>query len=246
MKAEGLFIENLDHPGPQEQRQEARKHRRALVEGRGLIGLGLGLLALFGLITATVLFLDPLAVDVPITRELQEVNFGPFNWLMVEVSAPGFWPWSLIFPVVVIAVVALLRRVVEAAFLALASLAAAASDVVKALVHRERPSEDLVHVMRHSDTFSFPSGHVTQYVLFLGFSFYLAYTLLRPGPLRTVLLVLTGGLVLLVGPSRIWMGQHWASDVLGGYTLGFGLLLLIIWTYRAWEARFVRKEEQQV
>src|SRR5438093_1407736 len=150
MKAKGLSLENINHPSsPQEEKQEASKHRRALVQGRGLIGLGFALLALFGLITAAVLV--------------------------------------------------------------------------------------------HLTTFSFPSGHVTQYVLFFGFSFYLAYTLLKPGPLRTALLVFTGGMVLLVGPSRVWMGQHWASDVLGGYTLGFGLLLLVIWAYRVWEARFVRQ-----
>src|SRR5437899_982104 len=127
MKAKGLSLENIDHPSPQEERQEARKHRRALVQGRGLIGLGFALLALFGLITAAVLFLDPLAFDVPITREVQEINFGLFNWLLVAVSAPGFAPWSFIFPVVIIAIVGLLKRVVEAGFLALASLAAVAS-----------------------------------------------------------------------------------------------------------------------
>ena len=41
------------------------------------------------------------------------------------------------------------------------------------------------------------------------------------------------------------MGQHWASDVLGGYTLGFGLLLLVIWAYRAWEARLIQQKERQ-
>jgi membrane-associated phospholipid phosphatase len=225
---------------PQEAQQEQRKHRQALFRGRVLFGLGLMLLILFGAVTASIVLLDPLALDVPITREVQELQFGPFGWLLVAVSAPGFEPWNFIFPVAIILGVVLLRRFVEAVFLSFASILAFWSDVIKALVERARPSGDLVQVFQHISGYSFPSGHVTQYTLFFGFCFYLAFTLLKPGWLRTVLLVFCGAMVLLVGPSRIWMGQHWASDTLGGYTLGFGLLLLLIWAYRGWEERLVR------
>jgi membrane-associated phospholipid phosphatase len=244
MKSQDLSLDKLAHKTPAQERQEARKHRGALIRGRRLIALGLLMLALFGAITAAVLFLDPLALDVPITREVQDLNFGPFNWLLLAVSAPGFAPWNFIFPVVIILGLALFRRFAEAAFLLLASLAATLADLVKVLVHRGRPSADLVQVIGHPNTFSFPSGHVTQYVLFFGFSFYLTYTLMKPGLLRTLLLIFTAGMVLLVGPSRVWMGQHWASDVLGGYTLGFGLLLLVIWAYRGWEARRVKQVDR--
>ena len=58
--------------------------------------------------------------------------------------------------------------------------------------------------------------------------------------MRNAGLALMAAIILLIGPSRIWMGQHWASDVLGGYTLAFGLLLLVIWGYRGWLARLAR------
>ncbi|MFL5731860.1 MAG: phosphatase PAP2 family protein [Chloroflexia bacterium] len=242
MKADSLSLDKLNRKSPTEKRQEAGKHRRALIRGRQLIALGIVLLALFGMLTAAVLLLNPLVLDVPITREVQEVNLGPLDFLMRAVSAPGFWPWNGIFPVVIIVVLALFKRVVEAAFLALASIATSLAEVVKVLVHRGRPSADLVKVIGHPNTFSFPSGHVTQYVLFFGFSFYLAFTLMKPGVPRTLILAFSAAMVLLVGVSRIYMGQHWASDVLGGYTLGFGLLLLIIWGYRAWEERSVKRK----
>ena len=64
---------------------------------------------------------------------------------------------------------------------------------------------------------------------------------MRPGLLRTLVLCVCAAMILLVGISRIWLGEHWASDVLGGYTLGFGLLLLVIWAYRSWEARHLAR-----
>lgn len=229
----------IDKPGssPLDEDREIRRHARSFMRGRTLVGLGVALLALFALVTGFVLFLDPLALDVPITRELQKIDFQPFGDLMRWVSWPGFSPQNFIWPVlVIVAVGVLLKRVAEAAFLALAAVANFATDLVKLLVHRGRPTPDLVHVVGTSNTYSFPSGHVTQYVLFFGFCFYLAFTLMKRGLLRSLLLVLCGALVVLVGPSRIWLGNHWFSDVLGGYTLGTGLLLLIIWGYRSWEA----------
>jgi membrane-associated phospholipid phosphatase len=219
---------------------DPRQARRALLRGGTLIGAGLVLLVLFGAVTAGVLLLDPLTLDVPITREIQEAQWGPLDALLLAVSAPGFAPWNFVWPVVIIGAVALARRFAEAAFLALATVASGASEVVKALVHRGRPSADLVHVIGNPSSYSFPSGHVTQYTLFFGFCFYLIWTLVPRGWLRNAGLALMAALVLLVGPSRIWMGQHWASDVLGGYTLAFGLLLLVIWGYRGWLARLAR------
>ena len=93
--------------------------------------------------------------------------------------------------------------------------------------------------------YSFPSGHVTEYTLFFGFCFYLAFTLLKKGVLRTVLLSICAIMIILIGPSRIWLGAHWASDVLGGYTLALGLLLLVIWAYRKWEERAVDKPKNE-
>ncbi|HUS15651.1 MAG TPA: phosphatase PAP2 family protein, partial [Chloroflexia bacterium] len=120
------------------------------------------------------------------------------------------------------------------------------ADVVKAVVQRARPTEPLVYVVQnsHLDGSSFPSSHVVEYTLVFGFCFYLVFTLMKHGALRTLLLVLSGAMVLLIGPSRIDMGQHWASDVLGGYTLGFGLLLIVIWAYRGWEARHLARQDR--
>ena len=76
------------------------------------------------------------------------------------------------------------------------------------------------------------------YVGFFGFVWFLVYTLLKRSWRRTATLTILGIFIALVGLSRIYLGQHWASDVLGAYLLGTLTLLVNIWFYRWGKKRF--------
>ena len=230
---------------PAAARVEAKTHGRALFRGRAILSLGLALLVVFGVLTALVAGLKPEQFDLPITQLVQKLNTIPLlDNLLIAVSEPGFAPWSYLVPAVLVVAWLVARRVAEALFLVLATLGTAGADVVKALIHRTRPTDALVHVVHNTnlDGSSFPSSHVVEYTLVFGFCFYLLATLLKPGAGRTIGLALCAAMIILVGPSRIAMGQHWASDVLGGYALGFGLLLVVVWAYRGWEARLAARQ----
>jgi membrane-associated phospholipid phosphatase len=103
------------------------------------------------------------------------------------------------------------------------------------VVNRPRPSPDLVRVEQKSTGKSFPSGHVLASITFWGW-------LLALWPLfrkenrrwRKALRCIPALLIVLVGPSRIYLGDHWASDVLGGYLLGSSWLALLFGVYLAW------------
>jgi undecaprenyl-diphosphatase len=125
---------------------------------------------------------------------------------------------------------------VAAAFGAL--LAPAANLLVKGVIQRPRPTVDLVDVFQFLDSYSFPSGHVMFYVGFFGFLWFLVYTLLKRSALRTSMLILLGILIALVGMSRIYLGQHWASDVVGAYLLGSLMLVVNVGFYRWGQKRF--------
>ena len=64
-----------------------------------------------------------------------------------------------------------------------------------------------------------------------------AVAMQRIGSSVPLKLIVLGLAILLVGPSRVYMGQHWASDALAGYTLGFAYLLVTITVYRWWLQR---------
>jgi undecaprenyl-diphosphatase len=70
------------------------------------------------------------------------------------------------------------------------------------------------------------------YVAFWGLIFSLGIILLkRDRWWHYMFLIIPALLVVLVGPSRVYLGDHWASDVLGGYLLGGVLLGLALWIY---------------
>jgi undecaprenyl-diphosphatase len=110
--------------------------------------------------------------------------------------------------------------------------------VVKDLVQRPRPTPNLVNVFAKLTSYSFPSGHVMYYLVFFGFIWFLAFTLLKPSLKRTILLVFFGILIVLVGVSRVYLGEHWTSDVLGSYLLGSLTLAAIIQFYLWGKKRF--------
>jgi undecaprenyl-diphosphatase len=93
-----------------------------------------------------------------------------------------------------------------------------AVQLAKAGIDRPRPGAAEVG----TDGSAYPSGHAAYSTIWAMLAAIGAWLL--PGRFRDALLV-TGGLVLtaLIGASRVYLGAHWASDVSGGWGLGFGI-----------------------
>lgn len=105
---------------------------------------------------------------------------------------------------------------------------------LKAAVGRERPSwPDPVDSAHYA---SYPSGHAMTATVVLGL---LVWLLHRYGAGRAVVrtaVAVAVVSVLGVGLTRIWLGVHWASDVLGGWLLGGLTIALALLTYEKWRS----------
>jgi undecaprenyl-diphosphatase len=80
--------------------------------------------------------------------------------------------------------------------------------------------------------YSFPSGHTMAATLLYGFLALFAISHLRSGNWRLLVFITATSLVVAVGFSRIYLGAHYLSDVLGALTAGLGWL--IYFYYRGW------------
>ena len=172
----------------------------------------------------------PLPGDLTLTRSLQRLP--PDSTLGTLLSYAGDVVWFL--PVAALAVALLMRRLLAALFIFLASLTSVfIGDALKLLVASPRPSAELVRVVDPQQDYGFPSGTAFLSVVLLGMIGYLTWQ-----PRRSVAVVAFGVLlVLLIGLSRVYVGEHWATDVLGGWLFGGAWLLVLVAAHRSWVFR---------
>ncbi|MBA2753980.1 MAG: phosphatase PAP2 family protein [Chloroflexia bacterium] len=190
-------------------------------------------LALFAVIFGLVRSKRSAATDVAITMKFQRRRHPWLARSMEIASWPGFPPQSRLIPPALVAALWVVGLRLEAAFQLLAWGTSGISYVFKSIMRRPRPQQGEIQVAiaRIGGT-SFPSGHVLAYMGNYGFLAYLAYTLIQPDRLRRAVVGAIISLVSLVGPSRIYLGHHWATDVLASYLLGTSYLIGLTAVYR--------------
>lgn len=123
----------------------------------------------------------------------------------------------------------LLKYYRETVFCLLVPTASLINAIVKIIVNRPRPSEQLVQILDRQFDPSFPSGHVVFYTVFFGYIFVTMFIVKKiPFWLRMAVATICLGVIITVSISRVYLGAHWFSDILGGYLLGFALLLVLL------------------
>lgn len=102
------------------------------------------------------------------------------------------------------------------------------NQVIKHIVRRPRPN---VLRLVEEDGYSFPSGHSMVSMAFYGIIIYLVYKNVTNKYLKWTLITLLSLLILSIGFSRIYVGVHYFTDVVGGFLLGLVYLIIYINIY---------------
>ncbi len=172
-----------------------------------------------------------LPFDLPVALRVQGISWPPLVVAMETTNAIAGW-WQVLFGgAAVLGFFVIDRR--TGWLMAIGALSSLFDNILKVSFERGRPTANLVQILTPASGYSFPSGHA---VFYSWLAFMAAFGLaprLRPMA-RTVTWVAAGTLIAIACMGRVWAGDHWPSDVLGGLLLGLGWSAFVLWVPERW------------
>jgi undecaprenyl-diphosphatase len=182
----------------------------------------------------------PFFFDRPVSVAVQSVNFGPFQPFHDFVSAFSGFVGIGVGAAVIVATFLLMRR--ATLFVAFSAVYSLVYNGVDLLLRRPRPT-GLAHTTQHLVGYGFPSGHAGFFVWLAVLAVVLLASHL-PRPLYLASWALAVALALAAGLSRVYVGAHWPSDVLGGLLVGVSWMALSLSLGRLTDPIFGRASSQ--
>jgi undecaprenyl-diphosphatase len=181
---------------------------------------------LFGFIVHLVFIREEQQFDIAIIQAVQPYKTP--GWVDFAAAVTKFGSNIFLFPAYVLIAGFQLYRgrkllAVNIAILGLSSIALLHG--LKAFFKRNRPD---TAVMEELSRYSFPSGHTMSAFIFCCIAGYLTWKTKLPVVLKAVIIFLLLAFALMVGFSRIVLGVHYPSDVLGSLALGIAWVLLSV------------------
>lgn len=170
--------------------------------------------------------------DDPVTAFVKGLTVPTEVWLAITSAGGG-----ILIPIGVAVVVTLLltRRFLAAAVFGVAIAGASIwTQLVKVSVGRLRPPEG---ALVEAGGFSFPSGHALNSTVTYGLVALLVWRTALPTWFRGLIVVALTTLVVLIGASRIALGVHYPSDVVGGWLAGVAIVAAVAVSTRGPSAR---------
>ncbi len=95
--------------------------------------------------------------------------------------------------------------------------------ILKNIIQRPRPTQ---FRLIDESGYSFPSGHSMISMAFYGFLVYLIYQYIKNKKLKIALIIVLSILPILIGISRIYLGVHYTTDVVGGFLISISYLII--------------------
>lgn len=166
-------------------------------------------------------------IDYPILVLMHDIRFLLATQVMfffTFLGSTGFLTAGTIFAFVYLAY----RKESRRAFLFVFGILSSVwlNNIIKDLIKRPRPN---FFPLVHETSYSFPSGHAMNSVVFYSLISYCIFWQMKNKKLGRLLTALVIVSVVVIGVSRVYLGVHFPTDVFGGWVIGFGWFLCIVY-----------------
>ena len=169
------------------------------------------------------------SLDVQVSNLVSLARPDWLTGIMKFITKLGDGYVPVIFGAIICFTLAMNRKIKDALFFSIIMLSGLAlKSVNKFIIDRARPLDGLVQVTESS----FPSGHAMLSLLFFSLCAFYMHSFAKTKAHNHLISGIIALLVLAIGFSRIYLGVHWFSDVIGGYLLGLSVLSLAFLIYK--------------
>ena len=117
------------------------------------------------------------------------------------------------------------------------------NQILKQFFHRARPD---LHRLIEIGGYSFPSGHAMNAFTVYGIITFLLWRHIPSHLGRTILILISSGFIFMIGTSRIYLGVHYPSDIIGGYFASGFWLSLAIWFFQRYKEKRSKRKSVSV
>lgn len=183
------------------------------------------------LFLCTIIFLD-LVEDV-FEKEIMKLDIITYNFISTYLISDFVTPIAKIITnlggaislisITIILLVVLKNKKIGIAVMINLLIITVLNIILKNVVQRPRPNEFRLIT---ETGYSFPSGHSMVSMAFYGFLIYLIYKLVKNSKIKWTLIISLSIIICTIGISRIYLGVHYASDVLAGFTISISYLVI--------------------
>lgn len=185
---------------------------------------------------------DMLAFDSAIISYVQGLETPTLTDVMKIFTFIGSGNAIMVITIVVmIFLFVVLHHRIELVFFAIVvAVSGELNGMLKDLFHRARPD---FHRLIEIGGYSFPSGHAMEAMTVYGALAFLLWRHTSTHLGRTILIILSTIMIFMIGISRVYLGVHYPSDIIGGYFASIVWLTIAIWIYQWYKERRFNKKK---
>jgi undecaprenyl-diphosphatase len=180
--------------------------------------------------------------DVRAMQFIQSLN-SPFLTSFMTIVSQGFTGIPAVLLVITCVVIIWWRLgMLEGIFVAATGVLSPIANLFKLIIEQPRPPTSLANIITPLGGLGFPSGHAFFAAMVLGMLIYFILKNVSLPAVRVLLVSILIFIILLVGYSRVYLGDHWVSETVESYFIASGFLLLLTAFY---EQRKTSKERRR-